>query len=917
VTIGNSVTSIGESAFWCCSGLTSVTIPNSVTSIGESAFYKTAWYNNQPDGLVYAGKVAYKYKGTMPENTEITLIEGTKGITGFAFNECSGLTSVTIPNSVTSIANYAFSNCSSLTSIVVSEGNSVYDSRNNCNAIIETATNTLIAGCKNTKISNSVTRIGKGAFCYCSGLTSVTIPNSVTSIANYAFYECSGLTSVISLAITPPSLESFCFSNDTYGSATLYVPYSSLEQYKTTEGWRNFKNIVPLEFGTSLTLNVTDEQNRDVTNEVSIVWYDSEGKEFGTGNTLSGIDDAEIYYSVLLDEELGRIYREVKMQKAEANNITCQLEKIGRVVLEGRVSAADIDKMTATVDVKQMLNGKYEQSYQTQTNEQGVFQVEVYDDETDITISGDGYFDATFHRDGFNGNGNVGTIPLNLITGFSIAANINLQKAVSTDEAEEVTAWNDGLNNIEFSLTNTSKNKEITDFTVQNGNVIIKSGADVGDEIRLIVKSKQGVFADAETTFVIKEGANAFDLLLTERGGLDATCDLSNNSGTNGYLYDSNGALISMGSYTGETLSLRHLPKGVYTLVSMGRSQLLGSMTNLSDLASVGLKEGEDYVATRVEVEDGVITNVRVNEVPQLQETKFYYTTNNTYFDADKSSITAGNYLTLSAHLDIKPEYADKVNGVTLSIDLPDGCQMVENSAIVSHQPVAHSVSGKRVSFVLSPEQYQSQLRFCIIPSLNMSYTITAIASFDKGGKAQQPIGTAQFEAKGLSLSVPQLTAHSNVTISGTAKGHSDVSIYDNDVLIGKTTSKADGTWSTEAELFKPRSHSFHDIYAKIITENGMELTSETKQVEYDINQLVPEKVTMLYNGYNVTYNLLQATTSSTSYSYNPSINNFTFLADFTRNDTTLIQNVNIKVLNTDGTVRTLPAVYDGKQNHW
>ena len=101
VIIGNSVTYISNYAFEYCSGLTSVTIGNSVTYIGVGAFDDTAWYNNQPDGLVYAGLLAYKYKGTMPSGTSIVLKEGTKGIAGEAFYDCSGLTSVTIGNSVT------------------------------------------------------------------------------------------------------------------------------------------------------------------------------------------------------------------------------------------------------------------------------------------------------------------------------------------------------------------------------------------------------------------------------------------------------------------------------------------------------------------------------------------------------------------------------------------------------------------------------------------------------------------------------------------------------------------------------------------------------------------------------------------------------------------------------------------------
>ena len=177
VTIPNSVTSIGVLAFMDCNGLTSVTIPNSVTSIGERAFYGTAWYNNQPDGLVYAGKVAYKYKGTMPNNTSIIINDGTLGIAVCAFESCSGLTSVTIPNSVTSIGERAFSGCSGLTLVT---------------------------------IGNSVTSIGNSAFRDCSGLTSVTIPNSVTSIGDYAFDNCSGLTSVtIGNSITSIGVDAF------------------------------------------------------------------------------------------------------------------------------------------------------------------------------------------------------------------------------------------------------------------------------------------------------------------------------------------------------------------------------------------------------------------------------------------------------------------------------------------------------------------------------------------------------------------------------------------------------------------------------------------------------------------------------------------------------------------------------------
>jgi len=196
IKIPKSVTSIGEWAFNGCTGLMNITIPDSVISIGDKVFSGTAWYDNQPDGLVYAGKVAYEYKGEMPENTSIIIKDGTKSIGGNAFYRCSELTSITIPDSVTSIGDWAFRDCSGLTNITVANGNTFYHSAGNC--LIETTSKTLIRGCKTSAIptDGSVTSIGGDAFSGCEGLTNVIIPDSVTEIGYCAFSGCNGLTSI-------------------------------------------------------------------------------------------------------------------------------------------------------------------------------------------------------------------------------------------------------------------------------------------------------------------------------------------------------------------------------------------------------------------------------------------------------------------------------------------------------------------------------------------------------------------------------------------------------------------------------------------------------------------------------------------------------------------------------------------------
>lgn len=164
ITMRGNITSIDLYAFSGCSGLSIITIPESVIQIGDRAFENTAWYNSKPDGVVvYAGKVAYKYKGVMPAGTEIVLLNDTVGIAGGAFWGCSGLNSIEIPEGVKNIGNCAFYSCT---------------------------------GLKNITIPNGVTEIKSQTFSGCTGLISVAIPSSVIMITDYAFEECTAIASI-------------------------------------------------------------------------------------------------------------------------------------------------------------------------------------------------------------------------------------------------------------------------------------------------------------------------------------------------------------------------------------------------------------------------------------------------------------------------------------------------------------------------------------------------------------------------------------------------------------------------------------------------------------------------------------------------------------------------------------------------
>jgi hypothetical protein len=286
--------------------LTSITIPSSVEHVGKSSF-PSAWLDSQPEGLLFIGKVAYRYIGFMPENTEIVLPEGTTEIGWGAFANCdNSMTSLTIPSSVTYIGENALQYCGGLKSITIESSNPVYDSRNNCNAIIETESGGLIKGCNNAFIPEGVATIEKEAFYGCKGLTSFTIPNGVKSIGGRAFYGCTNLKSVtIPSSVTfigsgafqhcnvtsffsdskePSKIESWTvagYSIGTLSDATLYVPKGCVNVYAQATGWNKFKEIKEMikvgsftysikDDNTAIVIDVTDPGQKEISIPASI-----------------------------------------------------------------------------------------------------------------------------------------------------------------------------------------------------------------------------------------------------------------------------------------------------------------------------------------------------------------------------------------------------------------------------------------------------------------------------------------------------------------------------------------------------------------------------------------------------------------------------------------------------------------------
>ena len=203
------VTAIAHSAFRGCSSLTSLAIPHTISAIDDYAFLGcTALAEAHITDLEAWCAIEFSSPIANPcyyahhlflngdEVTRLAIPDSVPEISAFAFYGCSAIDTIDIPASVMFIGKMAFADCPAITSLTVAGDNPAYDSRNSCNAIIRTETNSLIAGCQNTVIPNTVTFIADGAFHACTSLTSIHIPNSVTQIGLEAFYNCSSLIGV-------------------------------------------------------------------------------------------------------------------------------------------------------------------------------------------------------------------------------------------------------------------------------------------------------------------------------------------------------------------------------------------------------------------------------------------------------------------------------------------------------------------------------------------------------------------------------------------------------------------------------------------------------------------------------------------------------------------------------------------------
>ena len=680
----------------------------------------------------------------------------------------------------------------------------------------------------------------------------------------------------------------------------------------------------------SVTLTVMTPDGQNVTSQTQITWMDASGNYIAQGTSLTGLPvGCRTSYRMALPQDLAMAY--MTPQQADYvltdgnNNITCQLSPIPQVQISGKVkdAATGLPLSGATISASQTFGGKYSKTLNVKTDGNGSFTIAIANVPTSLAFAASNYVSQTrnYSDNELHELNELEDVLLKSISG----ATISLDFTYTTCDGE-TEGWYSDYNNVGYTLYNKTRQHAISQFNVQYPQIVLLEDVDDGDVLQLTATSRTNAFMPVETTATMAEQKATATFAIVELGKIRSSFTTTGNASVVGSLYDASGKLVKTCNYSNASLTITGLADGQYTLVSMGSSRLFNTIYELAQLPQTGLSEGTDYVQNTVEVKSGVISQVSIADVPKLDESKLYYTGENTSFTVNKPSIVAGNYLTLTGRIDFKPAYATSVSNVNLIVDLPESCSFVENSVMVGNSTSSYALRGNHITIPMA--RYTDRVRFCIIPTLGGEYAPSAFVQFDLNGETvTQPVGAAYYTCQDLSIIVPSVVAKTSVSILGTAIGLSSIDIYDNDVLIGQTSSLKNGTWSAICELNEPYNLSIHNIHAKVTTKSGLELSSETKELTYDKNAIKVSKVTMINTAHpSGNLNLCEYVTEfdftnpeevRSPYWYWPNYPDFTFLIDFTNNDTTIVSNVKLYVLLSDNTISVLTPTYNNVNRCW
>lgn len=666
---------------------------------------------------------------------------------------------------------------------------------------------------------------------------------------------------------------------------------------------------------------------KDVTSDVTIGWTDRKGASLGSGPKLEQqIEGSRVYYSIKLPSQLATLYQQPPTTDhivgTNKNVIALDLLPLDSVSVSGVVKDAEGNRISgATVVIAQTVNGQISKSFVTTTDGSGRFALKALAGPVARSVSLAGYITNRQELTLSSEKTTTDTITLAPLSGAVISYDFTYTESGLTGEAVTTLPSYSDYQNVGITAYNATTRKELTDISVQYPQVVILSGAKKGDKIRLTATSMNSSFKPVEVMATLDNDEQAsVTIPIVQYGGIEVSFEQTDNSEVVASLYDGDGKLYQTYDYDEATIRLTEIPDGRYTIVTMGGSTMFSSILSLSDYATVGLKEGTDYVKNEVTVKSGEIVTVANKTIPVLDESGYFYTDNTgTTFKINKTEVSVGYNVTLRATLGFKQEYKNKVSNVSLIVDLPSNGQMVEGSAMTGTKMTRSSVSGNRVTIPISIDDLAENTRFAVATTAEGSFTPTAYVKFKVDGReVLQPIGTVSCNVKGITITVPETICDLTLPVQGTAPGRSFITIYSGDTELGQTTSREDGTFISYVELPAYPNLSKIPVHCKMTTKQGLEFYSQTATTTYDQDYVQVDHVYMWYEDQFVDFDYNHPDRiEEQSYSTGGISNMYTFAVEFNTTDSAKVVSPTLYVKMTNGEWDVVENLKYNKDKGW
>ncbi|MBQ0118475.1 MAG: Ig-like domain-containing protein [Bacteroidales bacterium] len=677
----------------------------------------------------------------------------------------------------------------------------------------------------------------------------------------------------------------------------------------------------------SVRLQLVDDSNNDLTQQAIIKWFDANGQFLMQGDKLPYIlENMVIRYSVQLDESISSQWLTPEDSSftvvAGAQTLICHLQPQPKMVVCGSVydSLQQVPVANMAISMNQQLTEQQFVSMVARTDAEGRFYFSTIRLPGTVSITDTRYrpMQVAFVEQDTVTLPAFALLPLN---GTSIHLSCKYQSCANGTKSvvpERYTNWN----NLAISVFNISTGTIVSDCVWRDSVLILTDGVSTNDSILLNITARDKSFADTQMRLKLTDMKIRASVVLVQHGTLAVTYTQAANPQIAGMLYRSNGTLVRTAIFKDKALTMTNVEDGTYIFVTMAKSPFYNSVNSLTELAAAGLKARTDYLSDIVLVQAGQVAQVEIDQVPFFDESRFYFTSDETFISINKTTTTLANYVTIKSQVKFLSQYANSVSNVKLVVDIPSSCRFVQNSLLDGNAYGLYVLAGNQLTIPITDTEHI--IRFCVTPIDGGTQRLNAAVDFTMNEQSyHQPIGSVSFETETMQISVPEVTTSDTIVVKGASFAGCEVTIYDNGVVVGKTISKENGCWSARICLDQPASVEQHSIYAVVLTPDGITMQSEPKQVHLDQQAIVVNNVILyhqnpeMYRTYQTLFNFLNPKHTPAPYIYYIYNRDFSFTIDFSENNPAIIKDVTLNVKTGDGTWTAINATYNRQKGLW